>query len=72
MRIKPEHARRACREFVSKRVIPRELSIDPHAFCSDTGGNEASDLLKDHPQSEMQACVDLRFLSVGEDLGVQS
>ena len=67
MRIKPEHARRACREFVSKRVIPRDLSIDPHAFAATLEAMKRSDLLKDHPQSEMQACVDLRFLSAGED-----
>ena len=34
MDMKPDHARRACREFVSKKVIPRDLSINPHAFAT--------------------------------------
>src|SRR5262245_8624750 len=32
--IKPEHARRACQEFVSKKVIPKDLSINPQAFAA--------------------------------------
>ena len=32
--MKPEHARRACLEFVSKTVIPRDISINPHAFAA--------------------------------------
>jgi hypothetical protein len=32
MSIKPEYARRACRDFVSKAIMPRDLSIDPLAF----------------------------------------
>ena len=32
--IDPDHALRACREFVSKKVIPRDLSINPHALAA--------------------------------------
>ena len=32
--MKPEHARRACQESVSKTVLPRDLSIDPQAFAA--------------------------------------
>ena len=62
----PEHARRACREFVSKKVIPRDLSINPHAFAVTLEAMRRSELFKNHPQPEMQACVDLRFLSATE------
>ena len=34
MRINPEHARRACRDFVSKKSDTQDLSIDPHAFTA--------------------------------------
>ena len=62
----PEHARRACREFVSKKVIPRDLSINPHAFAVTLEAMGRSELFKNHPQPEMHACVDLRFLSATE------
>ena len=61
--MKPEHARRACREFVSKKVIPRDLSINPQAFAATLQAMRRSEPIKDHPQSEAQACVDLRFLA---------
>jgi ABC-type nitrate/sulfonate/bicarbonate transport system substrate-binding protein len=66
MTIKPEHAHRACREFVSKKVIPRDLSISPPAFAATWEAMRRSGLIKDHPQSELQACVDLRFLDATE------
>ena len=64
--MKPEHARRACREFVSKKVIPRDLSINPQAFAATLDAMRRSGPIKDHPQSEAQACVDLRFLHATE------
>ena len=64
--MKPEHARRACREFVSKTVLPRDMSIDPQAFAATLEAMRRSGLIKDHPQSEVQACVDLRFLDATE------
>ena len=66
MTIKPDHAHRACREFVSKKVIPRDLSINPHAFAATLEAMRHTELIKDHPQSELQACVDLRFLDATE------
>jgi hypothetical protein len=63
---KAEHAHRACREFVSKKVIPRDLSISPPAFAATWEAMRRSGLIKDHPQSELQACVDLRFLDATE------
>ena len=50
MSIKPDHARRACREFVSKKVIPRDLSIDPRAFTATLEAMRCTDLIKDQPQ----------------------
>jgi ABC-type nitrate/sulfonate/bicarbonate transport system substrate-binding protein len=64
--MKPEHARRACREFVSKKVIPKDLSINPQAFAATLEAMRRSELIKDAPQSEMQACIDMRFLNAGE------
>ena len=64
--MKPEHARRACREFVSKTVLPRDMSIDPQAFAATLEAMRRSGLIKDGPQSEVQACVDLRFLDATE------
>jgi NitT/TauT family transport system substrate-binding protein len=64
--VKPDHAHRACREFVSKKVIPRDLSIDSQAFTATLEAMRCADLIKDHPQPEMQACIDMRFLNAGE------
>jgi NitT/TauT family transport system substrate-binding protein len=66
MTIKPDHARRACREFVSKKVIPKDLSINPQAFAATLEAMRRSELIKDRPQSEMQACIEMRFLSASE------
>ena len=62
MSINPDHAFRACREFVSKEVIPKDLSISPHALTATLEAMHRADLIED-AQSEMQSCVDLRFLS---------
>jgi hypothetical protein len=66
MSINPEHARRACQEFVSKKVIPRDLSINPRAFATTFEAMRRGELINSQPQSEMQACIDTRFLSAGE------
>jgi len=66
MSINPEHARRACQEFVSKKVIPRDLSINPRAFATTSEAMRRGELIEDHPQSDVQACVDLRFLDATE------
>jgi NitT/TauT family transport system substrate-binding protein len=66
MSINPDHALRACREFVSKKVIPKDLSINPQAFAATLEAMRRSGLIKDHPQSEVQACVDLKFLDAIE------
>src|ERR1700722_6504797 len=66
MKIKPDHARRACREFESKKVIPKDISINPQAFAATLESMRRSELIKDQPQSEMQACIDMRFLSASE------
>ena len=64
--LNPEHARRACREFVSKKVIPRDLSISPYAFAAIVEAMGRPNLINDQSQVEMQACVDLRFLNADE------
>ena len=66
MSINPKHARRACQEFVSKKVIPRDLSINPRAFVTTFEAMRRGELINSQPQSEMQACIDTRFLSAGE------
>ena len=50
MSINPDHALRACRDFVSKKVIPRDLSIDSHAFTATLEAMRCADLVKDHPK----------------------
>src|SRR5580704_3315762 len=62
MNINPDHALRACREFVSKKVIPRDLSIDSHAFTAKLEAMGRPDLIKRSALSQMQDCVDMRFL----------
>jgi hypothetical protein len=59
MSLDPEHALRAYREFVSKKVILRDLSINPEAFAATLEAMRHSGLIKDHPQSEVQACVEI-------------
>ena len=66
MSINPDHARRACREFVSKKVIPKDLSINPQAFAATLEAMRRSELIENQAQSEMQACIDMRFLSASE------
>jgi NitT/TauT family transport system substrate-binding protein len=63
--INPEHARRACREFVSKTVLPKDLSVDPRAVAATLEAMRRGELIEDRPQSEMQTYVDMRFLSAG-------
>jgi ABC-type nitrate/sulfonate/bicarbonate transport system substrate-binding protein len=66
MRVKPEHARRACREFVGKAVIPRDLSINPAAFATTVEALRRSNLIdEDRPLPKLQDCADLRFLDGG-------
>ena len=50
----------------SQKSIPQTLSIDPHAFAATLEAMGRPDLIKDHPQSEVQACGDLRFLDATE------
>lgn len=66
MNIKPDHAHRACREFISKPVLPRDLSINPQAFAATLEAVRRSELIKDQPQPALEVCVDLRFLSASE------
>jgi ABC-type nitrate/sulfonate/bicarbonate transport system substrate-binding protein len=63
LNIKPEHARRACREFVAKTVIPRDLSIGPRAFAATLEAMRGADIVTHDQQNEMQICTDLRFLN---------
>jgi ABC-type nitrate/sulfonate/bicarbonate transport system substrate-binding protein len=63
MNINPDHALRACREFASKKVIPRDLSLSAQAFTATLEAMRGANLIKDHPQAEVQACADLRFLN---------
>jgi ABC-type nitrate/sulfonate/bicarbonate transport system substrate-binding protein len=64
--VAPHHARRACREFVSKKVIPEDLSINPQAFAATLDAMHHSGLVKHPAQAEVQSCIDLRFLSAAE------
>jgi hypothetical protein len=66
MSLNPEHAHRACREFVVKKVIPRDLSISPQAFAATLEAMHRTGLIEGQPQSEMQACIDVRFLSAAD------
>jgi NitT/TauT family transport system substrate-binding protein len=63
MNMKPEHARRACREFVSKTVLPKDLSIDSQAFAATLEAMRRGEPIEGRRQSDIQTCSDLRFLS---------
>jgi ABC-type nitrate/sulfonate/bicarbonate transport system substrate-binding protein len=67
MSMNPDHARRACREFVTKKVIPRDLEINPHALTATLEAMHRANLFEGRSQAEMHTCVDLRFLSAGAD-----
>jgi ABC-type nitrate/sulfonate/bicarbonate transport system substrate-binding protein len=64
--MKPEHARRACREFVSKTVLPRDMSIDPQAFAATLEAMRRTNLIKDQSEAELHACIDGQFLDATE------
>jgi ABC-type nitrate/sulfonate/bicarbonate transport system substrate-binding protein len=66
MRINPDHALRACRDFVSKKVIPKDLSINPQAFAATLEAMGRSELNRNQTQAVVQACVELRFLNAAE------
>jgi len=61
--INREHARRACREFVSKAVIPKDLSIDPLAFAATVEAMEHNDLIRERSRPTLKSCADLKFLA---------
>jgi NitT/TauT family transport system substrate-binding protein len=66
MNINPDHALRACREFVSKKVIPEDLSISPQALAATLEAMGHSELNGNQRQARVQACVELRFLNAAE------
>jgi NitT/TauT family transport system substrate-binding protein len=66
MNINPDHALRACREFVSKKVIPEDLSISPQALAATLEAMGHSELNGNQRQARVQACVELRFLNADE------
>jgi NitT/TauT family transport system substrate-binding protein len=63
MSIKPEYARRACRDFVSKAIMPRDLSIDPLAFRAVLEAMQQNDLIQHRPRPELEDCANLKFLA---------
>jgi ABC-type nitrate/sulfonate/bicarbonate transport system substrate-binding protein len=67
LNMRPEHARRACQEFVTKTVIPRDLAISPEAFAATLDAMHAAGIVNNGRQDEMRACTDLRFLSLSGD-----
>jgi len=64
--IKPEHAHRACQEFVSRKVIPKDLSINPQAFAATLEAMGRSELNRNQTHAAVQASIDLRFLNAAE------
>jgi ABC-type nitrate/sulfonate/bicarbonate transport system substrate-binding protein len=64
LNMQPEHARRACQEFVTKTVIPRDLAISPEAFAATLDAMHAAELVKTAQRDQMQAWTDLRFLKL--------
>jgi NitT/TauT family transport system substrate-binding protein len=66
MSINPDHALRACREFVSKKVIPKDLSINPQAFAATLEAMGRSELNGNQTQAEVEACLELGFLNAAE------
>jgi ABC-type nitrate/sulfonate/bicarbonate transport system substrate-binding protein len=66
MSINPDHALRACREFVSKKVIPKDLSVNPQAFAATLEAMGRSELNGNQTQAEVEACLELGFLNAAE------
>ena len=62
MSIKPEYARRACRDFVGKAIMP-SLSIDPLAFRAVLEAMQQNDLIQHRPRLELEDCANLKFLA---------
>jgi ABC-type nitrate/sulfonate/bicarbonate transport system substrate-binding protein len=63
LNIKPEHARRACHEFVAKTVIPRDLAINADAFAATLEAMNGAAAVSNQRQNEMRTCTDLSFLN---------
>lgn len=58
-----EHARRACRGFVSKAVFPKDLSISPSAFAATIEAMAHNDLMEKRSRPSLSECADLKFLA---------
>ncbi len=67
LKIKPEHARRACQEFVTKTVIPKDLSIEPRAFAATLDAMHSADIVARKRQNELEICTDMKFLRASTD-----
>jgi ABC-type nitrate/sulfonate/bicarbonate transport system substrate-binding protein len=60
----PEHARRACRDLVAKKAIPKDLAVGSAAFAATIDAMMHSGLIEvDGPKSSLSACTDFRFLA---------
>ena len=60
----PEHARRACRDLVAKKAIPKDLAVGSAAFAATIDAMMHSGLIEvERPRSSLSACADFRFLA---------
>jgi ABC-type nitrate/sulfonate/bicarbonate transport system substrate-binding protein len=60
----PEHARRACRDLVAKKAIPKDLAVGSAAFAATIDAMMLSGLIEvDGPRSGLSECTDFRFLA---------
>jgi ABC-type nitrate/sulfonate/bicarbonate transport system substrate-binding protein len=57
------HARRACRDLVRKKAIPKDLTIDTAAFAATVEAMTHSNLVEARWPPTLTDCADFRFLS---------
>ena len=59
-----DHARRACRDLVAKKAIPKDLAVGPAAFAATIDAMTHSNLIAaGKPAADLTDCADFRFLA---------
>jgi ABC-type nitrate/sulfonate/bicarbonate transport system substrate-binding protein len=59
-----DHARRACRDLVAKKAIPKDLAVGPAAFAATIDAMTHSNLIAaGEPAADLTDCADFRFLA---------
>jgi ABC-type nitrate/sulfonate/bicarbonate transport system substrate-binding protein len=63
----PDHTRRACRDLVAKKVIPKDLKVDAAAFAATIDAMRHSNSISvGEPAPTLADCADFRFLAASQ------